>query len=444
MTNLPEYLDHGERARLFPVLADASKEGRCTSIFLSCLSHVREFGEQMLKSVDQRVGKIAKIITYTEITFMNDKDEKIRPDGLIVLKIGQREKWKALVETKVRNNKLDQEQIDAYVKLAKENNIDAVITISNQFTSKPDHHPLNLPSKTKRTKVQIYHWSWWYIVTQAYLLISNTDIEDEDQHFVLEEMLRFLQHESTGVKRFDSMPSEWKNIVQKIANNSPLSKKTDNDNLDKIISSWHQEIQDIDLMLSREANVKVKTKLSRRHASNPSDRIKDDINNLIKNHSLHATLEVPDAAALIEINSYITTKTISASMSLLAPSDKKTNSARLNWLLRQLRKSSEIDIHIALHWPGRNPKTQFPLNKLKDNPKIAFENNLNQVVKFDISMIRNLGKRFAQPKNFITDLEKLISDFYGNVGQHLRAYQPQAPKVQDNKNIPEDIHLKTE
>ena len=91
MTNLPEYLDRGEKARLFPVLSDKSQEGRCTSIFLSCLSHVHEFGEQMLKSVGQRVGKRASIVTYTEITFAGPNDD--RPDGLIVLKVGKRE-WK--------------------------------------------------------------------------------------------------------------------------------------------------------------------------------------------------------------------------------------------------------------------------------------------------------------------------------------------------------------
>ncbi len=433
MSNLPEYLDRGERARLFPVLADTSKEGRCTSIFLSCLSHTHEFGEQMLKSVGQRVGKLAKIETYTEIAFAGENDD--RPDGLIVLKIGQREKWKALVETKVHNNKLDEKQISAYVNLARGNNIDAVITISNQFTSKPDHHPVSLSSKIK--KVQVYHWSWWYIVTQAYLLISNADIEDEDQHLILEEYLHFLEHESTGVKRFDSMPSEWKSVVQKIANGSPLQKKVDD--LDNIISSWHQEIQDIDLMLSRKANVKVKTKLSRTHASDPTIRIKDDIDDLVKEHSLTATLEVPDAAAVIEINADIKTKAISASMVLIAPVDKKTNASRLNWLLRQLRKSSETDVHVGLHWPGRKPKTQYALSKLNETPKIALGDNQNKVIRFEVSMIRHLGKRFGQPRTFITDLEQLVSDFYENVGQHLRAYQPPAPQIQKDRSDLEGV-----
>ena len=440
MTDLPEYLELGEKARLFPVLSEKSREGRCTSIFLSCLSCVHEFGEQMLKSVGQRVGKRANIVTYTEVTFAGPDDD--RPDGLIVLKVGKRE-WKALVETKVGNAKLDEKQLSAYVNLARENNIDAVITISNQFTWKPDHHPVNLSAGIKRTKIQVYHWSWWYIVTQAYLLISNTDIEDEDQHLILEEMLRFLEHESTGVKRFVSMPSEWKSVVQKIANGSPLQRKVDN--LDNIVSSWHQEIQDIDLMLSREANVKVRTKLSRTHASDPAVRIKDDIAYLIKEHSLTATLEVPDAAALIEISANIKTKAISASMVLIAPDDKKTNAARLRWLLRQLYKSSEDthirlqDIHIGLHWPGRKPKTQHAWGRLNENPKIALGDNQNKVIKFEVSMIRHLAKRFGQPRTFITDLEKLVSDFYENAGQHLRAYQPQPPQIQKDRSNPESV-----
>jgi len=43
MIKLPEFLKQGEPARLFPILADTSKEGRATSILLSCMSKVDEF-----------------------------------------------------------------------------------------------------------------------------------------------------------------------------------------------------------------------------------------------------------------------------------------------------------------------------------------------------------------------------------------------------------------
>ena len=69
MDKLPEYLKRGEKARLFPVLADTSKEGRSTSILLSCLANVREFGQVMLSSVNKKVGKLGNIATYTEVAF---------------------------------------------------------------------------------------------------------------------------------------------------------------------------------------------------------------------------------------------------------------------------------------------------------------------------------------------------------------------------------------
>ena len=42
---LPEIAKQGEEARLFPVLATTSKEGRTTSIVLACLNKVEEFGK---------------------------------------------------------------------------------------------------------------------------------------------------------------------------------------------------------------------------------------------------------------------------------------------------------------------------------------------------------------------------------------------------------------
>jgi hypothetical protein len=43
----PDYLIQGEAARLFPVLATTSKEGRTTSIVLACISKIEEFGAEL-------------------------------------------------------------------------------------------------------------------------------------------------------------------------------------------------------------------------------------------------------------------------------------------------------------------------------------------------------------------------------------------------------------
>jgi hypothetical protein len=39
-----------------------------------------------------------------------------------------------------------------------------------------------------------------------------------------------------------------------------------------------------------------------------------------------------------------------------------------------------------------------------------------------------LANRFTGPRTFIEDVERLVPEFYTLVGQHLKAWQPKAPK----------------
>ena len=78
---LPDYLKQGEVARLFPVLATTSKEGRTTSIVLACLCKINEFNARLLSSVGQRIGARAKVYSFTEVVFHNQGSAiKDRPD----------------------------------------------------------------------------------------------------------------------------------------------------------------------------------------------------------------------------------------------------------------------------------------------------------------------------------------------------------------------------
>ena len=198
----PDYLIQGEPARLFPVLSTTSKEGRTTSIFLACMALVREFGSELLGSFGQRVGVRSNIEAYTEVVFKGSNDlGKDRPDGLIILKTGSRE-WRAMVEAKVGSNLITPDQIEKYRVIAKENKIDCVITISNQFATTPTNHPVEDVRKS-RSKIPVYHWSWMFIRTAADLLVGSEEIEDQNQNILMDELIRFLTHESAGIKGFE-------------------------------------------------------------------------------------------------------------------------------------------------------------------------------------------------------------------------------------------------
>ncbi|WP_411817010.1 hypothetical protein [Hyphococcus sp. DH-69] len=435
MENKPSFLRSGERARLFPVLAETSKEGRTLSVVLSSIAYVEEFGAALLATIGQRKGARTKIDVYTEIVFAKT-DTKIRPDGLIVLTTGKRQ-WTALVEAKVGNADLQIPQIEAYLQLARDNGIDAVVTLSNQFTAQPNHHPLS-PSKGAMRKVELYHWSWMFILTQATLQLSSNSISDVDQSRILAELVRFLSHPSTGVKGFERMPSAWTEVVAAVRGTAPLQKNSDS--TFEVIEAWHQEVRDLCLIMSRLLQTQVEVKLLRSHRADPKLRKEDDAAFLASDKRVRCTLDIPDTANSIMIEADLLTRSIMMSMRLLAPSDRKSSGARLNWLIKQLSKTNSPEVFIRAIWPGKAQATQSSLLEVRENPDklIAVRDKKMVVTSFEVLFIRELGGKFSGVRTFIEGVENAVPDFYENVGQHLKAWTPTAPQLK-GKTEPSDV-----
>lgn len=433
----PEYLNKGEAARLFPVLATSSKEGRATSIFLACLSKVDELAEFLFSDLKQRVGKRTKVRSYTEIVMKkNPKDVSGQPDGLIVLSTGNKE-WRALVEAKIGPNKLEDDQIERYRNIAKENGIDCIITISNEFTTTPFTHPLEKTRKS-RLKLPVYHWSWMYILTTVELLLTQETVSDIDQRVLLNEFRRFLTHESTGVKGFDRMPKEWNDLNKHVSSGGSVSAKAEEASI--VLEAWHQETRDLSLILTRMIEVNVEERLSRKHKNDLALRFAEELNTLKENSQLQVTLDIPDAVAPLEVIANLAGRRIDVGMSLRAPGDKKTTKARVNWILKQIKTDKIGDLYLRLFWPGKSEATQYAISDLIANLDVSSKGREHLVVNsFYIFSSRYLGGRFTQQANFISDLESVVPEFYINVGANLVAWKQQAPKIKGDKLVAEDV-----
>jgi hypothetical protein len=197
----PEFLSGGEPARLIPITADSAREQKSISVLLAGMRSVLELRQALLKSIGTRVGSSATLEAWTEVVFANEDkktaQQKDRPDGILILRTGKRE-WRALIEAKVGNETLGEEQVSRYLQQAKNHKLDAVITITNQFAALPTHHPVKLPKIATRS-VALYHWSWAFIRTQCQLLLKNNDVEDVDQVFILSEILRYFESDRSGI-----------------------------------------------------------------------------------------------------------------------------------------------------------------------------------------------------------------------------------------------------
>lgn len=434
---LPEYIVQGEVARLFPVLSTTSKEGRTTSIVLASLSKVDELGRELLLSAGQRLGSRARVDTYTEIVpAKRPADAKDRPDGLIAVRIGSRE-WKAFIEAKVGSNDLDPDQVERYRALAKENGIDCLITISNQFATAPTIHPLDAVRRS-RSKVPVIHWSWMHVLTTVDLLINRDAVDDQNQLVLLNELRRFLSHESAGVKGFDRMPKEWSDLNKLVSSGGAIAAKSPEAQV--VLDAWHQETRDLTLILSRMTETRVDQRLPRKHLADPALRQKEELAVLRDDKQLRVSLSVPDAAAPIDVVVDLPRRCIDVGMTLRAPEDKKSTAARVNWVLRQIKSEDTPDLHLRITWPGKSAETQHLVSELRANPALATEGKEHLVpTAFHLVEAKALGGRFAQQSNFILDLEQLVPSFYRTYGSRLVAWKKPAPRIKDDRTEPADV-----
>ena len=91
--------------------------------------------------------------------------------------------------------------------------------------------------------------------------MAAKNVDDREQRFLLDELVRFLDHPSAGVMRFDRMDANWKNIVASVVAGAPFAKSSDA--VTDTVANWHQECRDLVLKLMVRVNSNVVIRLPR-------------------------------------------------------------------------------------------------------------------------------------------------------------------------------------
>ena len=429
MSSLPDFLSSGTPARLFPVVADTRREERTLSIFLAVLTQVPEFYAEILGSVGVRTGTRTRVSAYTEVGVGTETGASDRPDGLLLVETG-RTTWSAFVEAKVGRSALDPDQVERYLKLARDNGIDAVITISNDFAARPNHSPVAgaIPRLRQLTgKVRLYHWSWAYLATCCEVLAYQGIQESPEQDYLVKQLNDYLAHPTTGVERFTQMGPEWRNIVQLVSTGATLTRNTPG--LEDVVASWFAEERDLCLHMTSHLNRPVTVQIERKHAGDQKLRIEAGIAAFAESQALTSVLRVPDCASDITVRADLARRTVAVSMALKARTDRKSTRARVNWLLGML-KADDPRLRIQAYWPGRAAPTSESVTALREDPGRLQSSNPSLLPHaFDVLLTEEpSGKRFSGPKAFIEDLERIVPEFYDLVAVTLKAWRPPPPQ----------------
>jgi hypothetical protein len=418
-------------ARLIPLTTATgveAKERNAASALLAVLSHVDEFGRNLLKPLGAPAGRIEAFVE-TQIKAENGKT--IRPDGLIGVTRGGKSWW-ALVECKIGDQPLTTEQMEMYLDLARFVGADAVLSISNQFTSRSSDYPIPVDKK-KIKKVALYHWSWVRVLTEAEVQKQFRGVKDPDQAYLLEELIRYLSDPRSGVVQLNDMGPSW----TKVRDGARVRtlRKADAD-VAAIASRWDELVRFLSLEMTKDLGRDVR-ELQRRTEATALARHDAVRHSLATAGELYAELQIPDTAGPLEIVADLSERQIRLSTELTAPKEGQSR-GRLSWLLRQLQKAPpDLTVEARVTYLPRT--LSATLTELREDPSRLLPDKTREIRAFRLTLSRELGlNRAAGRGSFIESVVTNVKAFYGDVLQNLTAWKPRAPRLRTLGPIEEE------
>jgi hypothetical protein len=419
---VPEGWRHARLIPTFGTRNQQEQEKRATSCLLAVMHGVPEFGHALLRELD--APKAPVIETFAEVRFKDSNGRTVIPDGAIVCRRGKKT-WTCLVEVKTGSVKLKDEQVSAYLDIAKANGLDGVLTISTQITANSSESPCSVDGRKLRGNLGLWHFSWWRVLTEAVVQQRYRGISDPDQEWVLRELIHYLSSEASGAVGFEDMGDKWV-AVRKAAHDSTL--RASDPAAHDVAERWEQFTDYLCLSMSQELGATVT--VQRPRGQTTPTRLEELAKGMANDGVLSSTLRVPDAVGPLTIRSDLRSRQTFVSISVAAPRDKRPKTS-ISWLLRQLREASD-DLLIEVAYPNARETTAASLSEVRvDSSRLLYRADPKRDPRqFIVTKARPMGqKRGRAEGSFVRETSAQTVAFYRDIVQNLKAWQAPAPKL---------------
>ncbi|GAB4066135.1 TerD family protein [Angustibacter speluncae] len=414
-----------QMARLFSVSGVGSadeQEKRATSALLSTMLSVKPFARAICARLGAPAGNVE---TFLEVQFAKGEG-KVVPDGVLRVVRGQR-RWTALLEVKTGTGQLRAEQVENYVDVARTQGFDVVVTLSNEIAPSAGDHPVVVDQR-KLKKVALHHLSWAEVLHEARMVHQHQGVPDATQHWILSELIRYLEHPKSGAAGFDDMGASWVPVREAVAAGTlrPSDRK-----VPAVAHSWQRLVRHLMLRLSADLGVTVTEPTRRGSRVDAASRSQDLVTGLATEGRLPATLRVPGAAGALDIVADLRTTRVRVGTAVAAPQEG-TSHRRVQWILRQLREAPD-DVLVEVQFARHSETTCEQLKDLREGPGPLLAGQTKDVAGFVLSRTYPLGtKRSGVKGAFIPSVTDAVESFYSLVLQPLQAWVPSAPKLSDD------------
>lgn len=406
--------DSWRPARLFPVPSlknDRERETRATSVLLSVMTQVPEFGRRLTAAFGAPVGRME---TFTEVP-LRQGDTPKRPDGVIrVERAGKL--WTALVETKTNGNPLKAQQVQDYMDIAARRGYEAVITLCNDVALEGSPLVDVRTDGRRKHKVVLWHLSWAEVAQQAQMLIRHEGVGNAAHAWLLQELLHYLQHENSGCHGFQNMGPAW----------VPVRRSIDDETLCQgdpravdVVESWERLVRQVCLRLGGELGQKVlPVRRVRRAASDPHARRVALADLLCHEGRLSAELRIEGTPGVLALAADLRTGKLRTSIDVPAP-DHGSPLISAKRLIRQLA-DAPADLHVQTLVGGGGDGPRGTLERLRPEPAYLLPKGEArsgiEITGFRLSLFKGMGNtRGNAESGFIRSVDDAVDRFCASV-----------------------------
>jgi hypothetical protein len=419
---VPEGWGHARLMPTFGIRNQQEQEKRAASCLLAVMHGVSEFGYALLKELD--APKAPVIETFAEVRFRDSSGKTVIPDGAIVCRRGKKT-WTCLVEVKTGSARLKDEQVNAYLDIAKTNGFDGVLTISTEITANSEESPVSVDRRKLRGGTRRWHFSWWRVLTEAIVQQRYRGIADPDQEWILRELIHYLSSEASGAVGFEDMGENW--VAVRNAAREGSVRKGDAAARD-VAERWEQFTNYLSLSLSQELGAHVAVARARNQTT--AARLDELVAGLETRGELSSTLRVPDAVGPLTIRSDLRSRQTFVSVAIDAPREGRPK-GRFNWLIRQLKQARD-DLLIEASFPNARTTTIAKLSDVRDEPTPLYyaADPKREPRGFRLTRSKPMGqKRGRAEGSFVRETSAQTAAFYRDIAQNLKAWYAPAPKL---------------
>jgi hypothetical protein len=419
------------RVRLFPTIRIGTvpeAETRATAALLATLRAVSEFGRVVVKLAG---GPAGRPDCYMEVPY-EDRSQNpplvLRPDGLLVVTRGGKT-WRCLIEVKVGGSPLERDQIEKYLQLAKQEDVTALITISNEagINGGP---PFTGISKGLLKGVTVIHLSWERLLSEARFLRGQDRVEDTDQQWMLDEWIQYVSDPMSKIIDPPSLGPRFNDLLTAAREGNLFGVGLA---VKDVCGHWDGFLQKVADRLRADLHVDVCPAMTSAERQDNELRLRNLQAVAVNEGRLTGALKVKNAASDITIDVLLSARAVRFGIEVKAPSEGK-QLTRIKWMAKQLGKSPrEALLHV--HWDQKKLRSQARVaDAITDALCLVRDVNRQPIPAealpraFSVEWTQDLQKGKGKAvvlDGIMADLER----FYALVVEGIVAFVPKAPKL---------------